>query len=1115
MSTSGTKTVTVTYSGKTATFNITVSEATLTGITVTTKPTKLSYVVGETFSTSGMKVTATYSNNTTKDVTSSVTVSQPDMSTSGTKTVTVTYSGKTATFNITVSEATLTSITITAFPGKLTYEVGDTFDTTGMTVIASYNNKTTQDVTESVTISELDMSTAGIKVVTVTYSGMTASFNIKVNTPTLVSISVTKNPNKITYVAGEKFDTTGMQVTAVYNNNYTTDITASVAVSRPDMTTPGTKTVTVSYGGKTAEFTITVLEPELTGISIIRNPTKVLYFTDEVFSSAGIYAAAMYSNGTNKDVTSSVTVSQPDMSTAGVKQVIVTYEGKSASFNITVNQASAASITVTAPAKTSYFIGEVFDPAGMLVTAAYNNGLTKDVTEQASLSDPDMTTAGTKIVTVTFEGCSASFNITVVEAEAVSLDLIKTPDKLNYYVGEVLNTDGIQVIAKFNNGESADVSNSLVFSAVDMNTPGTKTVTASFDKQSVSFNIVVESVETASLTINSLPVKTAYFVGDQFDPTGMSVTAAFSNSTTRDITDSITVTPPDLTTPGEKAVTVSFGGKEASFNITVSEIHASSVSITKLPGKLDYFIGETLVTDGIVVTAELDNGTSLDVTGMVSFSAPDMSSEGIKTVTVTYDGAATEFVINVLAANITELKITKQPEKLSYFTGEVFDPNGMTVTAVFENGETKDVTDEVVVTQPDMTSAGEKDVVISFGVLKTAVTITVTEAQAASLTITRNPVKLSYKIGDVFDSTGIAVEASFSDGTSRDVTLSVQYSQIDMSTPGTKQIIITFADVSAVLEIEVLDIISDVQVVSLTVTKLPDKVDFVIGEVFTYNGIQVTALMSDGTSKDVSAEITVSQPDMSTPGKKTAEAAYNGAVATFEITVTGNTDKKVESIIVTPPTKSIYNIGEALDLTALSVTAHYTDGSETDVTDRASVTGFDSSSEGVKTITVSFEGFESTFTVEVIASVPVSLEITPPTKTEYYTDDSLDKTGMSVAAVYTDNTKRDVTHQVEITGFDSSKTGTVEVTVIYAALSASFSVTIIERVYILGDANGDGRVTTKDSLNVLRYSVGLWKNISEEQKAALDVDGNGKVTASDALKIQRYAIGILKQFRKG
>ncbi len=79
----------------------------LTSISIISNPSKTSYNVGDTFSTSGLSIKATYSDGSTKTVTG-WTTSNPSMSSTGTKTVTVTYTEgvvtKTTTFNITVNQ---------------------------------------------------------------------------------------------------------------------------------------------------------------------------------------------------------------------------------------------------------------------------------------------------------------------------------------------------------------------------------------------------------------------------------------------------------------------------------------------------------------------------------------------------------------------------------------------------------------------------------------------------------------------------------------------------------------------------------------------------------------------------------------------------------------------------------------------------------------------------------------------------------------------------------------------------------------------------------------------------------------------------------------------------
>ena len=85
---------------------------TLSSISVSGTPEE--FKVGDTFNHNGMTVSANYSDNSSEDVTSAATFKAPeDMTTAGKKTVTVTYEGKSATYEINVAENSTSSISNT------------------------------------------------------------------------------------------------------------------------------------------------------------------------------------------------------------------------------------------------------------------------------------------------------------------------------------------------------------------------------------------------------------------------------------------------------------------------------------------------------------------------------------------------------------------------------------------------------------------------------------------------------------------------------------------------------------------------------------------------------------------------------------------------------------------------------------------------------------------------------------------------------------------------------------------------------------------------------------------------------------------------------------------
>jgi hypothetical protein len=157
--------------------------------------------------------------------------------------------------------AALSSITLSGeYP--TTFHQGDAFSHEGITVTATYEDETTKDVTDDATFSDPDMSTTGTKEVTVSYTEnevtKTATYNITVNAPATLESITLSGEYTTTFTQGDAFNHDGVVVTAHYDDSSTKDVTGDATFSDPDMSTTGTKTVTVSYGGKTATYEITV-----------------------------------------------------------------------------------------------------------------------------------------------------------------------------------------------------------------------------------------------------------------------------------------------------------------------------------------------------------------------------------------------------------------------------------------------------------------------------------------------------------------------------------------------------------------------------------------------------------------------------------------------------------------------------------------------------------------------------------------------------------------------------------------------------------------------------------------------------------------------------------------
>jgi hypothetical protein len=179
-------------------------EATVTKLEITQAPAKVQFFVDEAFNHDGLKVSATLSDGTVTDVTANVAVSTPDTSTVGTKTVTVTYKGAETTYAVSVTQKSAVSLAVTTPPAKLAYVTGDTLDTAGLVVTATFDDGSDASIPASdYTLSQPDMTVIGQKAVTVYYGGRTAAFVITVavnpDAPQLVFVPCTADEQAFLY----------------------------------------------------------------------------------------------------------------------------------------------------------------------------------------------------------------------------------------------------------------------------------------------------------------------------------------------------------------------------------------------------------------------------------------------------------------------------------------------------------------------------------------------------------------------------------------------------------------------------------------------------------------------------------------------------------------------------------------------------------------------------------------------------------------------------------------------------------------------------------------------------------------------------------------------------
>ncbi|MGN0546687.1 MAG: leucine-rich repeat protein [Acutalibacteraceae bacterium] len=183
----------------------------------------------------------------------------------GTATITATTeSGKTASCNVAINRM-VTSVSLNK--STLSIKEGETATLTATVYPTNATNKNITWASSNEAVATVSNGTVtavkpGVAIITVKTEDGAYIANCEVTVTssvvTLESISVKSKPSKTTYAIGESLNTSGLILTAKYSDGSSRLISTGFTCSGFDSSSEGTKTVTVSYGGKTATFTVTV-----------------------------------------------------------------------------------------------------------------------------------------------------------------------------------------------------------------------------------------------------------------------------------------------------------------------------------------------------------------------------------------------------------------------------------------------------------------------------------------------------------------------------------------------------------------------------------------------------------------------------------------------------------------------------------------------------------------------------------------------------------------------------------------------------------------------------------------------------------------------------------------
>ena len=266
----GKQTLTVSYGGVSTTMQVTVIAKAVSSIEVVEMP-KLTYIEGQNLDRSTGSIKATYNDGTTEIVPLSdenITTGYIDYKDPGVYDVVIRYGGKTTYVTVTIVAKKVTNIIW--YMSKTTYLVGESL-TSDSSFEVYYDNGDWDYLNISyATVTGFDSSKVGTQELTLTYDGYSVKKTVTVQAKVVSSLTIQTKP-KTEYYVGDSLDISNGKLKVTYNDNSTKTVSFSEAtITGFDSSTTGTKTIRVTYEGKTVTYTITVKKENSVGDNVYR-----------------------------------------------------------------------------------------------------------------------------------------------------------------------------------------------------------------------------------------------------------------------------------------------------------------------------------------------------------------------------------------------------------------------------------------------------------------------------------------------------------------------------------------------------------------------------------------------------------------------------------------------------------------------------------------------------------------------------------------------------------------------------------------------------------------------------------------------------------------------------
>ena len=251
------------------------------------------------------------------------------------------------------------------------------------------------------------------------------------------------------------------------------------------------------------------------------------------------------------------------------------------------------------------------------------------------------------------QALSDPLTLTVVERQVRSVSIEANPTKLDYYDGNLIDTAGLRLLVRYDDGSVGHISEGFTISpnTAIYTGAGTQNVNVYYNGATVAYQIRVRNAWDAirNIAVLNLPNKTAYTVGESLDTTGLVLRIYSVDGEYLDMDHGFECSPNYFTRAGGQVITVTFGNKTCTFSVSVQEENRIlGISLLSLPANRSYTVGDTISTAGLSLQVRTTRGYET-VTSGFTYTPRVATAAGVQTITVLYGGQSATFTVDVSA----------------------------------------------------------------------------------------------------------------------------------------------------------------------------------------------------------------------------------------------------------------------------------------------------------------------------------------------------------------------------------------------------------------------------------------------------------------------------------